>query len=52
MPEYRVMNDGKAYIIQEKVGKDAWESVGEFDNIEGAKAMVRELRGGDRKSVV
>ena len=45
MGEYRVMNLNGAYQIQQKTRK-GWEDVGEFDNIEGAKAMVRELRGG------
>lgn len=45
MGEYRVMRLGEVYEIQQKSGK-GWESVGEFDNINSAKKMVRELRGG------
>lgn len=46
MSEYRVMHTSSAYQIQERVGKDTWETVGEFDDIEAAKKMVRELRKG------
>jgi len=44
MGEYRVMNLNGAYQIQQKTRK-GWEDVGEFDNINSAKMMVRELRG-------
>ena len=46
MSEYRVMHINKTYQIQERVGKETWETVGEFDDIEAAKKMVRELRKG------
>jgi len=46
MPEYRVMHLGGAYQIQQKTRK-GWETVGEYDNINSAKRMVRELRGGE-----
>lgn len=46
MSEYRVMQVGNAYQIQkQRYGK--WETVGEFDNIESAKKMVRSLRKGE-----
>lgn len=45
MGEYRVMHIGEAYQIQEKEGKD-WVCVGEFDDVNAAKKMVRDLRGG------
>lgn len=44
MGEYRVMREGATYLIQQKEGND-WETLGEFDNINSAKKMVRELRG-------
>ena len=44
MGEYRVMNLNGAYQIQQKTRK-GWEDIGEFDNINSAKMMVRELRG-------
>lgn len=46
MPEYRVMHIGMAYQIQQK-NRKGWETVGEFDDINSAKMMVRELRGGN-----
>lgn len=46
MSEYRVMHIQNAYQIQEKVGKNTWERVGEFDDIETARKMVRDLRKG------
>jgi hypothetical protein len=46
MSEYRVMQVGDAYQIQKKMyGK--WEFVGEYDNLNAAKKMVRDLRKGD-----
>jgi hypothetical protein len=45
MGEYRVMHIGESYQIQEKEGKD-WVMVGEFDDVNAAKRMVRDLRGG------
>lgn len=48
MGEYRVMRVGEAYQIQVK-SMGEWESVGEFDNINSAKKMVRELRGNNGK---
>lgn len=44
MPDYRVMNGGDSYLIQQRVGKATWETIGEFDNIESARKMVRDLR--------
>ena len=46
MSEYRVMHLDDAYQIQIKVGKDTWEKVGEFDDVEAARKMVRDLRKG------
>jgi hypothetical protein len=46
MSEYRVMHVQGAYQIQEKVGRDGWQTVGEFDDIEAARKMVRDLREG------
>lgn len=45
MSEYRVMHIDGAYQIQKKRYKH-WEVVGETKNIESAKQMVRDLRGG------
>lgn len=43
MSEYRVMHINGAYQIQKKYyGK--WETIGEFDDVESAKKMVRDLR--------
>lgn len=45
MSEYRVMHIEGAYQIQRKYyGK--WETIGEFDDINSAKKMVKDLRGG------
>ena len=41
--EYRVMKRGDAYHIEEKVG-NTWVNIGEFDNVDNAKKMVRDLR--------
>ena len=35
-----------AYQIQEKVGSDKWEKIGEFDDLETARKMVRDMRKG------
>lgn len=43
MGEYRVMHLSDAYEIQEKIG-GLWQVIGEFDDIESAKKMVRDLR--------
>ena len=46
MSEYRVMQVGDAYQIQKQMyGK--WELVGEYDNLNAAKKMVRDLRKGE-----
>lgn len=46
MSEYRVMRVGEAYQIQkEHYGK--WETVGEYENLEAARKMVRDLRKGE-----
>jgi hypothetical protein len=43
--EYRVMEEGKAYLIQERDNENTeWVTVGEFDNINDARSMVRDLR--------
>ena len=43
MSEYRVMHLDGAYQIQRKYyGK--WETIGEFDDIDNAREMVRDLR--------
>lgn len=47
MSDYRVMRIDDAYQIQQRVGKDTWEKIGEFDDINAAKKMVRELREGN-----
>lgn len=40
------MHQGMAYQIQRKYyGK--WETIGEFDDVEAAKKMVKDLRGGE-----
>lgn len=45
MSEYRVMRVEGAYQIQKKMyGK--WEFVGEFENLEAAKRMLKDLRNG------
>lgn len=41
--EYRVMKLGNSFQIQQQDG-DKWETVGEFDNLDSAKEMVRDLR--------
>lgn len=41
--EYRVMKLGDSFQIQQQNG-DKWETVGEFDNLDSAKEMVRDLR--------
>lgn len=46
MSDYRVMHISNAYQIQERVGKDEWATVGEFDDVEAARKMVKELRKG------
>lgn len=46
MSEYRVMHIGEAFQIQEKTGR-SWQTIGEFDDVNSAKKMVRELRGVD-----
>ena len=46
MSEYRVMHISNAYQIQEKVGPDSWQMIGEFDDVEAARKMVKELRKG------
>jgi hypothetical protein len=46
MPEYRVMHLNEAYQIQQKTRK-GWEEIGEFDNLNSAKMMLRELKGGN-----
>ena len=43
MGEYRVMHIGKAYQIQENIS-GSWETIGEFDDLEPAREMVRGLR--------
>lgn len=47
MGEYRVMHIGAIYQIQEKT-KTGWEAVEDFANINSAKKMVSELRGGKK----
>ena len=48
MSEFRVMNVNGVYQIQKQMyGK--WEYVGEFEDLEAAKKMVRDLRKGDLK---
>lgn len=44
--EYRVMHTGDAFQIQERTGKETWETVGEFDDLEAARKMVNDLRSG------
>ena len=45
MSEYRVMRTNSAYQIQKKMyGK--WEFIGEFENLEAAKKMLKDLRNG------
>lgn len=40
-----MMHFDRKYLIQEQVpGTKAWDVLGEFDNIEAARKMVRELR--------
>lgn len=46
MSEYRVMHIDEAYQIQERDGH-TWHTIGEFDDIEAAKKMVRDLRNGE-----
>lgn len=46
MSEYRVMHINNSYQIQERVGKEAWSVVGEFDDLEAARKMVKDLRNG------
>ena len=46
MREYRVMHLGDAYEIQQKMGKETWEKIGEFDDVEAARKMVQDLRKG------
>jgi hypothetical protein len=46
MPEYRVMHLNGAYQIQQKTRK-GWEEIGEFENLNSAKMMLRELKGGN-----
>lgn len=41
--EYRVMKLDDSFQIQQQNG-DKWETVGEFDNLDSAKEMVRDLR--------
>lgn len=45
MSDYRVMHLDGTYQIQERTGED-WKTVDEFDELEVAKKMVRELRKG------
>lgn len=40
------MHISNVYQIQEKVGPDSWQYIGEFDDVETAKKMVNELREG------
>ena len=45
MSEYRVMHVGDSYQIQKQYyGK--WETIGEFDDVETAKKMVKDFREG------
>lgn len=40
------MHIGDAFQIQERVGKDTWETIGELDDLEAAREMVQDLRQG------
>lgn len=44
MSEFRVMKGEDAFLIQQNDG-DGWETIGEMDDIEKARHMVRDLRG-------
>ena len=44
MSEFRVMKGDDAFLIQQNDG-DGWETIGEMDDIEKARHMVRDLRG-------